>query len=447
MKINKFIKKAFSTIQESEYSKYFSKNSVYHQKDKFLFNPRLKDTQEHQDSPEQIDTKVNQLIELLQKSKNAVILTGAGVSTASGIPDYRSGANTILKTGPGKWELEENKKKFLEEKGKPQIILAINAFPSPTHMAISKLYKENLIKSVITQNVDNLHHQSGIPRKDIHELHGNIISERCEKCNYVHYRDFYTRLKHLKWGDPHNTGRICQKNGCDGQLHDTLVFFGESVLQNIKQSAQEQIESADLCIVVGTSLTVQSAARLVWISQQRGIPIVIINLQKTSYDSKALKINGLCEPIFDLILKKLNFQPDKFTVQRDIILRFQKTGFCSFDLFADCESFDGSHLSAIKQLEIWYRKENGNQLYKSFEGHPYYFQAEDSFNIDQIKLNFFSHHKEKSHFIYDQEVLQNGQLFSMSSPGSLIFLTSKLTYEFQDQKDEWIAQHKIESYK
>ena len=157
------------------------------------------------------------------------------MSTSSGIPDYRSGSNTILPTGPGKWELEQNKAKYIASNGKPQVIHALNAFPSYSHMAISKLYTSGIIKFIVTQNVDNLHHMSGVPRKAICELHGNIIAEKCAKCKKIHYRDFYTRLPHLKWGDPHDTRRICIKSGCGGSLQDTLVFFGESVEAEIKQ--------------------------------------------------------------------------------------------------------------------------------------------------------------------------------------------------------------------
>jgi len=75
---------------------------------------------------------------------------------------------------------------------------------------------------------------SGVPRKSICELHGNIIAEKCSKCGKIYFRDIYTRQRHLKWGDPHDTGRICISNRCGGSLHDTLVFFGESVEADIK---------------------------------------------------------------------------------------------------------------------------------------------------------------------------------------------------------------------
>lgn len=133
-----------------EYRKYFAKTSVYLQRDQFLFNPRLEDTEEIISPESEQAAKIEQLASLLSKSKYSVCLTGAGISTASGIADYRSGSNTILKTGPGKWELEENKKKYIEVNGTPKRIQAINANPSPTSLAISKLYANNMIKSIIT---------------------------------------------------------------------------------------------------------------------------------------------------------------------------------------------------------------------------------------------------------------------------------------------------------
>lgn len=104
----------------SEYSKYFAKNSIYHKNDKFLFNPRLVDTTENIENKIDLDDKITKLSKMIRLSKYTTCLTGAGLSTSSGIPDYRSGANTILPTGPGKWELEENKKKYFAEKGKPK---------------------------------------------------------------------------------------------------------------------------------------------------------------------------------------------------------------------------------------------------------------------------------------------------------------------------------------
>jgi NAD-dependent SIR2 family protein deacetylase len=124
---------------------------------------------------------------MIKASKHFVTFTGAGISTSSGIPDYRSGADTVLKTGAGCWENMANIEKARKEgklhhkpANKREMGAKIQqAYPSLTHMAIVKMMQEGFLKHIVSQNVDGLHRKSGIDAENISELHGNTNLEIC----------------------------------------------------------------------------------------------------------------------------------------------------------------------------------------------------------------------------------------------------------------------------
>ena len=122
--------------------------------------------------------------------------TGAGISTGSGIPDYRSGANTVISTGPGCWEtaanIEAAKKagKVIKHIPKSRFEVTIaEAKPNVTHLAMKALSDAGKLKHIISQNVDGLHRKSGIPAKQLTEVHGNMCVEICEKCENEYLRE------------------------------------------------------------------------------------------------------------------------------------------------------------------------------------------------------------------------------------------------------------------
>ena len=118
--------------------------------------------------------------------------TGAGISTSAGIPDFRSGFDTVLETGPGAWEKAANLSKVPNNKVivKQSIQKAI---PTDTHMSLVSLMEQGLLKLLISQNFDGLHRKSGIPPENIAELHGNTNLEICTKCQREFLRDFRVR--------------------------------------------------------------------------------------------------------------------------------------------------------------------------------------------------------------------------------------------------------------
>lgn len=159
---------------------------------------------EYFDSPEVLNEKLNLLAEMVITSSHFVAFTGAGISTACGIPDYRSGFNTVLKTGPGCWETAANKQKYREEQkrqgaaAKPADGATLRtsiqkAYPSLTHMAMVELIEKNHLKYIVSQNVDGLHRKSGVPAANIAELHGNTNLEICEECGREYMRDHRVR--------------------------------------------------------------------------------------------------------------------------------------------------------------------------------------------------------------------------------------------------------------
>lgn len=134
------------------------------------------------DSPEVLDEKIETLAGWILESEHFISFTGAGISTACGIPDFRSGMDTVLPTGPGCWELAANRKKKVPVKERKVIKMAMQkAYPSKTHMAFVEMVSTGLMKYVVSQNIDGLHRKSGIPPEKIAELHGNTNLEKCKK--------------------------------------------------------------------------------------------------------------------------------------------------------------------------------------------------------------------------------------------------------------------------
>ncbi|PIK51236.1 putative NAD-dependent protein deacetylase sirtuin-7-like [Apostichopus japonicus] len=243
--------------------------------------------EETEDVPEVLESKVKLLADLLKDSDHAILYTGAGVSTAASIPDYR---------GPnGVWTLLQKGKEV-----KPTSI--VDACPTTAHMGIFKLYQEGLVKHVVSQNCDGLHLRSGLPQESLSEIHGNMFIEVCKNCTrerqYIRTFDVTEKTSFHR----HRTSRKCHR--CRSNLEDTIVHFGEksSVKYPLNwEGAVENVEAAGLIVCLGSSLKVLRKYTCLWRTHQplqRRPKLCIVNLQWTPKDSQAyLKINGRCDDV------------------------------------------------------------------------------------------------------------------------------------------------------
>jgi NAD-dependent SIR2 family protein deacetylase len=148
-------------------------------------------------------------------------------------------------------------------------------------MALVQLQKEGLLKCVVSQNCDGLHRRSGLPKNALFELHGNSNVEKCTKCGHEYLRDFCV-LTGL--GLLHYTGQHCDDGSCRGRLVDTVINFGESLPQDTVKASFDHAEKADLCMAMGSSLTVTPAANIPETVGERGQRLVVVNLQRTPLD-------------------------------------------------------------------------------------------------------------------------------------------------------------------
>eukprot|EP01084_Bolivina_argentea_P220965 374377_1 len=177
------------------------------------------EVKEYFDEPNELQKKINKLAQLVKNSKHFVVYTGAGVSTSCGIADYRSGVNTVLQTGAGKWAKQaaviEGKLSKQAAKNTTNALKKkpISSFrPSKSHMALVSLAKAGILKHLVSQNVDGLHRRSGFPITQLSELHGNATLEMCSLCNKIYGRDFKCRNKsHLPKGILAKIKYICDE--------------------------------------------------------------------------------------------------------------------------------------------------------------------------------------------------------------------------------------------
>lgn len=221
-------------------------------------------------------TNVEQLRQWIKESKTAVFFGGAGVSTESGIPDFRSvdGLYSQKFEYPPEQIISHSfyvRKpeyffRFYREK-----MLPLGFEPNVTHKVLAQLEKEGHLAAVVTQNIDGLHQKAG--SKNVFELHGSVLRNYCVKCHKFYPAEFIRDAK----GIP-----LCD---CGGIVKPDVVLYEESLNQDTLAGAVSAIRRADLLIVGGTSLTVYPAAGL--LQYYRGNRLVLINRDETPYDDYA----------------------------------------------------------------------------------------------------------------------------------------------------------------
>lgn len=228
-------------------------------------------------------------------------------------------------------------------------------------MSLVELQKRGFLKYIISQNCDGLHRRSGLNPNNLSELHGNTNLDRCSKCGKEILRDFRTRNNlHVH---NHSTGRYCPVPNCGGELHDTIINFGENLPEIPLTKAFHNSDISDLHLVLGSSLTVTPACTCPKRTVKKGGKLVICNLQKTPYDNMAdLRIHARCDDLMKIVMKELNISIPPFILHRRIQLEQE-----SNSLKVSGIDVDGTPCSIFK--EIKYTKDNGSE--KSLEKEPF----------------------------------------------------------------------------
>jgi NAD-dependent deacetylase len=248
-----------------------------------------------------LDEKIEKVVELIQKSQNIVILTGAGMSTESGIADFRS-PNTGLweKVDPYEFGSINSYVANTSKNLKFMLEMGMNIFrakPNRGHKAITKLQKMGKLKGVITQNIDGLHQKAHT--KNIVELHGTANESKCLRCHKVF--PITTMINQVLQGNYAPSCEVCQ-----GLLKPNAIFFGEPLLSETLIKADQLINNCDLLIVLGSSLLVYPAASYPEKALARGAKLIIINIQETHLDQYAnIVIHDKIGEIFPLIVEKV----------------------------------------------------------------------------------------------------------------------------------------------
>lgn len=231
---------------------------------------------------QELNTLAARVAELIIKAKRLVIFTGAGVSTESGIPDFRSPGGIWDRFDPEDFTYQKFLRDVSARKRLWQLLhaLAATAEPNPAHYAIAELYRLGKLGCVITQNVDNLHQRAGVPDDKVLELHGNSQWVVCLSCSQ-RYPFEQVKLK-LNVGEE---APDCP--ACHGILKPAAVLFGEPLPERVLKEATRRSNDCDLFIVIGSALAVYPAADMPAYAVSSGANLVIINLSPTPMDRQA----------------------------------------------------------------------------------------------------------------------------------------------------------------
>jgi NAD-dependent deacetylase len=251
-----------------------------------------------------VEDKIKQIAEMIVNSKRIVVFVGAGLSTESGIPDFRS---------PGgvwdKYDLEDFyfqnfiSKETAREKywdmATEMYESMKDAMPNKGHLAIAELERLGKLDCLITQNIDGLHFKAGNSGEKVLELHGTAMHVTCLSCHKRYERDDIQDRRVRQGKAP-----LCDT--CGGLLKPATISFGQAMPEEETREAYRRSETCDLFIVIGSSLVVQPAAYMPVTAKQSGARLVIINRDETVCDGLAdIIVNGPAGPTMAAILEKV----------------------------------------------------------------------------------------------------------------------------------------------
>ena len=225
----------------------------------------------------------NELKRAIEEAHRVVIFTGAGVSTESGIPDFRSPGGLWTKMAPIDFQDFVNSADIRAEawRRKFEIDKTIKqAEPNKGHMAIAKLVDMGKASHVITQNIDNLHQASGIPPEKIIELHGNGTYAKCLDCGERHELFWVREMFEASGSAP-----VCRS--CRGIVKSATISFGQAMPEEEMNRAREATLGCDLFIAIGSSLQVYPAAGFPILAKRNGAMLAILNREPTEFDQIA----------------------------------------------------------------------------------------------------------------------------------------------------------------
>lgn len=230
-------------------------------------------------------TEAARLATLLAGARRAVVFTGAGVSTESGIPDFRSPGGVWDRFDPAEFTYRnfvgsvEGRRRYWAL-GRTTYPWIRAARPGATHQALAELHARGRLDCCITQNIDGLHQRAGLPADRVLELHGNATRARCLDCVTA-----YTRDEVHEWLEAGVEVPACP--ACGGVIKPFTVLFGEAMPPGVMQEAERRARAADLFVVLGSSLVVYPAAYLPVHARDAGATLVIVNLEPTPHDARA----------------------------------------------------------------------------------------------------------------------------------------------------------------
>jgi NAD-dependent deacetylase len=219
-------------------------------------------------------------------SRRTVVFTGAGMSTESGIPDFRSPGGVWDRFDPNEFTFEnfigsEAGRRRYWELGRMVYPVIRRAEPNSGHRALVTLWRLGRLDCVITQNIDDLHQRAGLPADRVIELHGNATRARCLACERP-----YDRAEIQAWLESGVEVPACEPP-CGGVIKPRTVMFGESMPREETEEAERRSRAAELFVVVGSSLVVYPAASMPLHAKRAGARLVIVNRTTTPQDSEA----------------------------------------------------------------------------------------------------------------------------------------------------------------
>lgn len=230
----------------------------------------------------EIQQRIDYAREMIRQAQHLVVFTGAGISTPSGIPDFRS-------KGSGLWEqydpmevaslttFRNHPERFWEWK-RPLMLKIWDAQPNPAHQALARLEKTGKVRAVITQNIDGLHQRAG--SQNVLELHGSIETMSCPRCARRYPSLQFRPILEQGQGIPHCP--VCQQ-----VLKPDVVLFEEMLPRGTWHAAEEHCAQADVILVAGSSLEVWPAAQLPEMALSHGAKLILVNLSPTYLDTRA----------------------------------------------------------------------------------------------------------------------------------------------------------------